>query len=102
MDTSKHRESDLLLNTAKSFQLCTRHGFLSAEIVGRKRQNLEALILIFLIQLFQRLKLLGKKATTRGIDNKTNLTRIVLQRFLSIIKLQCLKITNRLHGTLLT
>lgn len=52
-DLAEQREADAIFGEAESFDFFVAARLLLTEIIGRERQNLEPLVLIGLIDLFQ-------------------------------------------------
>ena len=71
------REGHTVVETAELLDLLIASGFLVGELVARETENHEALVFVFLVQLFQTVVLRRETALGSSIDDENNLPFIV-------------------------
>ena len=74
-------ECDMIVGSAELLDFGNGAGSLSAELVAREIQNLESLLIVFLINLLQILVLRRESATGGGIYNQQELSLVLFQTY---------------------
>ena len=76
----EHRESDVELGVAEGLNVFGRAGFLTGEVVGGKAEDLEAAVLVGAEELLEAFVLRGEATFGGGIDDKEDLSLVLLER----------------------